>query len=43
MFLETLAQDIRFAFRVLVRTPAFALTAVFTLGAGLGVNAMLVT
>ncbi len=43
MLWETLAQDIRFALRILGRTPAFALTAVLTLGAGLGLNTMLFT
>jgi hypothetical protein len=43
MFLETLAQDARFALRILSRTPAFATTVVLTLGVGLGLNTMLFT
>jgi predicted permease len=43
MLLETLAQDVRYALRTLRRSPAFAVTAVLTLGAGLGLNTMLFT
>ncbi|SPE28399.1 conserved membrane hypothetical protein [Candidatus Sulfopaludibacter sp. SbA3] len=43
MFLETLGQDSRFALRALRRTPAFAATAVLTLGVGLGLNTMIFT
>src|SRR5688572_5162655 len=41
--LETLAQDVRFAFRILTRERAFALTAIVVLGVGLGVNNMFFT
>jgi putative ABC transport system permease protein len=34
--LETLASDLRFGFRQLVKTPAFALTAILTLALGIG-------
>ena len=43
MLLETLVQDVRYALRALRRSPAFAATAVLTLGAGLGLNTMLFT
>ncbi|MDR3703863.1 MAG: ADOP family duplicated permease [Candidatus Sulfopaludibacter sp.] len=43
MLLETLAQDVHYALRTLRRSPAFAATAVLTLGAGLGLNTMLFT
>jgi putative ABC transport system permease protein len=41
--IETLLQDIRFAFRVLMRDRGFALTAIVVLGVGLGVNNMFFT
>jgi putative ABC transport system permease protein len=40
---ETLLQDIRFAWRVLMRDRGFALTAMVVLGVGLGVNNMFFT
>jgi putative ABC transport system permease protein len=41
--LETLLQDVRFAWRVLMRDRGFALTAIIVLGVGLGVNNMFFT
>ncbi len=38
-----MGQDVRFAFRVLVRDRGFALTAILVLGLGIGVNNMLCT
>src|SRR5437660_4089659 len=40
---ETLAQDLRFAIRILRHSRMFAATAVLTLGVGLGLNATLFT
>ncbi|HJU41945.1 MAG TPA: ADOP family duplicated permease [Vicinamibacterales bacterium] len=41
--IEALAQDVRFALRVLTRDRGFALTAMIVLGVGLGVNNMFFT
>ena len=41
--LDMLAQDVRFALRVLMRDRGFALTAIVVLGVGLGVNNMFFT
>jgi len=42
-FFETLARDMRFAFRTFRRTPLFAITAVITLGLGIGANSTVFT
>lgn len=41
--LDVIAQDVRFAFRVLRRTPLFAMTIVATLVLGIGLNASVFT
>src|SRR6185437_7256345 len=38
MWLDRLAQDVRYGIRVLARTPAFRLTAVLVLAVGIGIN-----
>ncbi len=37
--MDSWAQDVRFALRQLRKTPLFAVTAIITLGLGIGVNA----
>jgi putative ABC transport system permease protein len=42
-FVETLTQDIRYGFRLLSRSPLFALAAILTLGIGIGANTAIFT
>ena len=42
-WVETLAQDIRFASRQILRTPGFAVTAILTLALGIGANTAVFT
>ncbi len=42
-FVETLTQDIRYGFRLLNRSPLFALAAILTLGIGIGANTAIFT
>jgi putative ABC transport system permease protein len=42
-FVESLTQDVRYGFRLLTRSPLFALAAVLTLGIGIGANTAIFT
>jgi putative ABC transport system permease protein len=42
-FVETLTQDVRYGFRLLSRSPFFALAAILTLGIGIGANTAIFT